>query len=31
MVCVAAKVALGVSIGLLAHAGPLLDRLGAPW
>lgn len=31
MLCSAAKVALGVSIGLLAHAGPVLDAIGAPW
>jgi serine protease Do len=31
MLCLAAKVGLGVSLGLLAYAEPVLSRLGAPW
>jgi S1-C subfamily serine protease len=31
MLCLAAKVVLGVSLGLLAYAEPLLSRAGAPW
>lgn len=31
MLCLAAKVVLGVSLGLLSYAGPLLDRVGASW
>jgi S1-C subfamily serine protease len=31
MLCSAAKAVLGVSLGLLSHAEPVLDRLGAPW
>ncbi len=30
MLCTAAKVVLGVAIGLLVHAGPVLDKLGLP-
>jgi serine protease Do len=31
MLCLAAKVGLGVSLGLLAYGEPVLDRLGVPW
>lgn len=31
MLCLAAKVVLGVSLGLLAYAEPLLSRVGVPW
>jgi S1-C subfamily serine protease len=31
MLCSAAKAVLGVSLGLLSYAEPVLNRLGAPW